>query len=530
MIDYKKAKDIIESNSMELIWTEEEFNSNYKSITITKIPVICSCKRIKELKLTNIRNGSTCRECANERIRNMQKQNRTTFATSLDIIKKYGFKFVWTEEEYNENFKSMNTAIPVICENCGKESNRKMTNIKSGSKCKHCVVKKTRLLKYEEVNEVFTKNKIKLLWDKKEFSEKFTGSNQKIPVICICGENKELCYTNVIQGHKCQDCGNNRKKNYDEILKIVEDKEMKLNMNEKSFNDIYKSMNSPITILCKCEKEYTVRINDVKFGYSCKECGIEKSINTNIEKYGVPYAILNEEIQAKIKNTNMEKYGVEFPFLSEEINAKIKNTNIEKYGVENPFLSEEIQAKIKNTNIEKYGVEFPFLSKEIKEKIKNTNIEKYGVEFPFLSDEIQAKIKNTVMKKYGVENPMQNEEIFKKSQSKSSKIFTFPSGKLSEIHGYEHFALQELLDNGIFEEDIVTDPCIVPEIWYIDSENKKRRHYVDIYIKSQNKCIEVKSLWTLNLEKNMNYKQNTAKANGYEYEIWVYDHKGVKLN
>ena len=45
MIDYKKAKDIIESNSMELIWTEEEFNSNYKSITITKIPVICSCNK-----------------------------------------------------------------------------------------------------------------------------------------------------------------------------------------------------------------------------------------------------------------------------------------------------------------------------------------------------------------------------------------------------------------------------------------------------------------------------------------------------
>ena len=53
-----KAKDIIESNSMELIWTEEEFNSNYKSTTATKISVRCSCKRIKELKLVNIKNGS----------------------------------------------------------------------------------------------------------------------------------------------------------------------------------------------------------------------------------------------------------------------------------------------------------------------------------------------------------------------------------------------------------------------------------------------------------------------------------------
>ena len=51
-----------------------------------------------------------------------------------------------------------------------------------------------------------------------------------------------------------------------------------------------------------------------------------------------------------------------------------------------------------------------------------------------------------------------------------------------------------------------------------------------IYIKSLNRCIEVKSEWTLNLqEKFMSYKQNAAKTIGYEYEIWIYDHKGVKL-
>lgn len=74
----------------------------------------------------------------------------------------------------------MSKPIPVICINCKKESNRTLTNIK------------TRLLKYEEVNDVYTKNGMKLLWNKKEFSEKFTGSEQKIPVICVCNEHKEL--------------------------------------------------------------------------------------------------------------------------------------------------------------------------------------------------------------------------------------------------------------------------------------------------------------------------------------------------
>ena len=66
-IDFEQAKNIIESNSMKLIWTKEEFNINYKTTTDTKIPVVCSCERKKELKLDNIRKGSTCRECADER-------------------------------------------------------------------------------------------------------------------------------------------------------------------------------------------------------------------------------------------------------------------------------------------------------------------------------------------------------------------------------------------------------------------------------------------------------------------------------
>ena len=95
-MDFEQAKNIIESNSMKLIWTEEEFNSNYKSTTATKIPVVCSCERIKELKLVNIRNGSTCRECADERNRNLQKKNRTNFFMYLDIAKENGFNLVWS--------------------------------------------------------------------------------------------------------------------------------------------------------------------------------------------------------------------------------------------------------------------------------------------------------------------------------------------------------------------------------------------------------------------------------------------------
>ena len=62
-------------------------------------------------------------------------------------------------------------------------------------------------------------------------------------------------------------------------------------------------------------------------------------------------------------------------------------------------------------------------------------------------------------------------------------------------------------------------------------QEKKHKHYVDIFIKSQNRCIEVKSKWTAEKNKHTVFlKQNAAKEAGYLYEIWVYDSKGNKIN
>jgi hypothetical protein len=577
-----------------------------------------------------------------------ENKNRTDFIIASDIAKKDNFELVWDIEEYNDKFVSVKIPIPVICSKCKTNAFKSLFNMKRGSKCKICgEPKKTKLLKYKKVNEEFTKNGMKLIWTEKEFNEKFTGCTQKIPVICVCNGIKELYYSNVRKGRKCQDCANNRKKTYEEVLKIINDNGMKLLYTKEEFNEIYKSMNAPIKVLCKCNRDYIVRVNDIKFGYSCKECGKDKSKNTmlnnhgceyalqseeiknkvkatnlerygveyisqseeikdkikatNLERYGVENVLQSEEIKDKIKATNLERYGVEYISQSEEIKNKIKATNLERYGVENVFQSEEIKNKIKATNLERYGVENVFQSEEIKDKIKDTNLEiygcenavrsnvilekiketnlkKFGVEYPFQSNVIQQKVKTSVMNKYGVEFiiqvpeikekvkktnlkkfgveypaqneeirkkmqqtnierhgvpfALQNEEIFKKSVSKmkSFKLYKFPSGNTIEIQGYEHFALDELLKNGILEEDIITGSENVPEIWYIDSDYKKHRHYVDIYIMSQNKCIEVKSEWTLKLQEHiMVYKQIGAEIQGYNYEIWIYDHKGTKI-
>jgi hypothetical protein len=280
-----------------------------------------------------------------------------------------------------------------------------------------------------------------------------------------------------------------------------------------------------------------------------------KSKQTCIEKYGVENPNQNEEIKEKIKKTNLEKYGVENPLKNKEIREKIIKTNLEKYGVENPLKNKEIREKIEETMIERYGVKYTAQNKELREKmeetmierygvkyttqndellskVKKSNFEKYGFESVFQNEEIKGKSKETCLKKYGVENCMQNEEIMEKMSKNSyrTKIYTFPSGNQIYYQGYENYALDELLKEGVLEEEIRNGCKNVPEIWYKDMEGKSHRYYVDIFIPSRNLCIEVKSTWTIEKKKdNIFLKQQSLIDAGYHCEIWVYNGKGEKV-
>ena len=128
---------------------------------------------------------------------------------------------------------------------------------------------------------------------------------------------------------------------------------------------------------------------------------------------------------------------------------------------------------------------------------------------------------------------MQNTEIMDLSSKNAynKKTYSFSSGRIETIQGYENFAIDELIKNNISEDDIIIGAKNVPIIWYLDETDKKHRHYVDIYVKSLNKCIEVKSTWTF--KKNHDIvlkKQEEGKKLGLEYEIWIYDQKGKKMD
>ncbi|GAH02530.1 unnamed protein product, partial [marine sediment metagenome] len=154
---------------------------------------------------------------------------------------------------------------------------------------------------------------------------------------------------------------------------------------------------------------------------------------------------------------------------------KTRNTNLERYGVEYPMQNEEVKEKSKDTNLERYGVEYASQNPEVMEKTRNTNLERYGVEYPTQNEEVKEKTKDTNLERYGVEYPIQNPEIFKKQKESAFafKKYTFPSGRVTQYQGFEHFCFSDLMEEGIIEDDISNETGIIgidkdiPEIWYL---------------------------------------------------------------
>lgn len=111
---------------------------------------------------------------------------------------------------------------------------------------------------------------------------------------------------------------------------------------------------------------------------------------------------------------------------------------------------------------------------------------------------------------------------------KRFKDYIMPSKVIRRIQGYEHLALDELTK--VFkEDDIMTQRRFMPKITY-SINNKSHRYYPDIWLKSINKIIEVKSNYTykLQLVKNI-HKALATKKLGYNFEFWIYTPEKKKV-
>jgi len=185
--------------------------------------------------------------------------------------------------------------------------------------------------------------------------------------------------------------------------------------------------------------------------------------------------------------------------------------------------------------------------KKTQDKCKNTCLKKYGYEHNLSKGSpMRDKMVRNLIKKYGVTNISQLENVKNKKRKTFQKNHKEPhplwgntwydikiGNEEYKVQGYERYAIYDLIKKYGKENVIIRYKDIksnIGEIIYFYN-NKKYRYYPDFYIKSENKIIEVKSLFTLqnNLEITT-LKMESCVNEGLKYEIHVYNNKGNIIN
>jgi hypothetical protein len=265
---------------------------------------------------------------------------------------------------------------------------------------------------------------------------------------------------------------------------------------------------------------------DVYKNYCCRKCS-----NCDLEVVNkIKHTWKNKNkseiifIQNKRKNTNIIKYGVDIASKLPEVIEKNKESHIKKWG-DYAMRNRDVLNKRRDTCIERHGG-VGMESKDIYQKIKKTIVEKYGVEFFSKTPDWYEKCVETFIEKYGKEwgSKVDHINVMQQSGGYSYYDFEFPSGKVVRVQGYEPKVLAKLLVD-YNEEDIVVGvqniiDCI--GFFHYFYENKEHRYYPDIYIKSENRVIEVKSLYTFNKEKEKNLlKRNSVLNKGINFNFII---------
>lgn len=312
---------------------------------------------------------------------------------------------------------------------------------------------------------------------------------------------------------------------------------------------------------CSCGKEgcyVKLRHAKQKGWAGCKNCALEKTRKTNLERWGFECALKAPSVIEKTKKTMKEKYGTKTPLLCPEVLEKKKKTMVERYGVEHSLQDEGAKLKCRKTSLknngvecclalpenrkrnkgalcEKYGEKGPLGNKKVREKRDTMMVKKYGTKHALQREEFREKATETWKQKYGVEHPSQHPDIRAKTISSSFnfKNYEFPSGRRIRVQGYEHLAADIMLREGIPEDDIVSCQDKILSFRY-EYQRKKKIYFPDFFIPSQNLIVEVKSNWTFRKTKDEEQKTLTKLAAcrdaGYKTRLLVLGAKGEILD
>lgn len=541
--DRKFLEEYCNKNEIKYDHISEDVNITRETIiTGTCINDLCIKKFEKTFLCIIDRGGAYCNDCTKERsITSRIKKRRKPLEEFIQEANiKHKNKYLYKKCIYTTTHEY----VIITCREHGDFEQRPSNHL-TGNGCPRCGRERTTL------SQTFTNEQF-IGKSNQIHNNLYTYANTKYidyttPVLITCREHGDFEQKprEHLTGNGCQECGGVKPITQEDFIS-------RSNIIHKDKYDYslvkYKSRLEPVIIICPTHGEFT---QCPKYHYlgGCFTCGIESSK----EKQRITeeeFILRSEEIHNNKYNYDDMKYinqdteitiiCPEHGIFSQLPSYHIRGSGCIKCSGTYQFTEQEVIQKFVDIHGDKYdysNINYINAYTSVSIRCKLHNIEFIQSPRAHYNNYtacrlcINEKIKATCITKYGTEHFMQNSEIADKASKNAYKSYNyiFPSGRIDKIQGYEKFALDELLKE-YDENDIITMRSDVPEIWYVDEKGQKHRHYGDIFIKSKQLFIEVKSPWTAEKKKdNIFLKQNAGKELGYQYEIWIYDAKGNKV-
>ncbi len=338
----------------------------------------------------------------------------------------------------------------------------------------------------------FVKELKKEKWSMISTQDEYTNTKSNVSVSCPEGHEFVTTYNKFQSGRRCTPCTKGYQKGsmLSKITKEFEERGYTLLETEYVGNHI------PLKCICKCGRETAIAYNNFTRNIGgCKEC-------TNRTTFAEAVNIV-EKAECVLLGPKQE-FILNETHITYTCNCGNKYTGPWRTFLNGVRCPECAREKYKNTCNELYGVDNAFQYEEFKEKARATNRTNTGYAYPMQDPKRLSKMTKT---------------------SFSTKTYTFPSGKTTTIQGYEMFAIDHLLSQGIEEDDIITGETNVPQIEYYYN-GRVCFYHPDIHVKSLNLLIEVKSEWTLKLAYDQNIKKFRAAGKKHYFLLWVYGPKG----
>ena len=463
-IPFSDIVKLFQDNNCVLITREDQYGGTRKG----KLEFECiSCSKPYEKWYSDILGNFTCKPCSIAKaLTGMTRQE--FFDNMKQQFADIGYELLTECEDY-ENCQSK---LLYKC-NKGHEGETTQNRFTSGGHgCSRCANQAKNA--YLRLAEHFESLGLELLTTEEEYQDK----NASIDYICRCGSECQVTWSTAQRPHwdGCLECLYEKQRHkLSDVADYFDDQDCTLLSTE------YENVNEELYYECSCGGYGLTSYKDFKNGKRCRDCIVQRRGETNIEIYGFPNVLQNEEIKRKAK-------------------AKCK---------------------------ERFGVEHIMQRRDKVLEAQATNMVRYGAKYKFCTPEILAKAKEAVFAKYGVEYAMQNAEVYSKAMAScfGKKEYVFPSGRKEDVRGYECFCLDDLInDYGVPEEDIVVDPELMPEIWYTNPETERvHRYYPDIWIPTRKWLIEVKSMYIFNRNPLVNIaKFEEVASRGYKFDVMFY--------